>query len=235
MNTTLIFILLYFLFVGLVIEISVIMFRLTGLEGDISRYQVISMLTGTGFTTDESQLIIDHPVRRRLSMFLILFGAFSLAVIISSITNMLADDLRLKELMITNVVLLAVVLIGRTPLTKRILGDKFHHEMEKKLEISELPIKDALYLENDDVVTDIAVEEESPLIGKTIGEFIKNEEDLNILFIQRGEVNIRRGLWQEKIQEGDRLYIYGNKKDLEKRFLQADEKVESTSEESSSE
>ncbi|WP_053347867.1 hypothetical protein [Peribacillus butanolivorans] len=95
-----VFMVLYFLIIGLVIEISVTLLKLTGLKNTVARFQVISMLKGTGFTTDEPKSIIDHPVRRKISMFLILFGAFSLAVIISSISTLLTDDLRLMELSI---------------------------------------------------------------------------------------------------------------------------------------
>lgn len=127
----LVFMVLYFLIVAFVIEISVTLFNLTGLETAVSRYQVVSMLTNTGFTTDEAQLVLDHPVRRRLSMFLILFGAFSLAVVISSITNILSNDLRVKELTIINVILLILLMIGKTPFIKERLKKKLNREMEK--------------------------------------------------------------------------------------------------------
>ncbi|KAB7704918.1 hypothetical protein F9802_15245 [Bacillus aerolatus] len=227
--TGFIFMFLYFLIVTFVIEISVILFNLTGLETAVSRYQVVSMLTGTGFTTDESQLIIDHPVRRRLSMFLILFGAFSLAVIISSITNILSDDLRIKELSIINVVLLTMLLIGKTPFIRNKLNKKFHYEMEKKLELSELPVKEALYLGEDDLVTDVFISEESDFIGRKVTDLIGRDEDISVLFIKRGKVNIRRQLEKEKIQEGDQLFIYGNKEQIVERFLKSKNEKESSS------
>ena len=212
----LIFVLLYLLIVMLVIEISVIAFTLTGLEKEVARYQAISMLTGTGFTTDESQLIIDHPVRRRISMFLILFGAFSLAVIISAITNILSDDLRLKELMIISSVLLVIFIIGKTPITKKVFQHRFQYEMKKNLDISELPIKEALFLNEDDVVTDIVIEENSRLDGEKVMDVFEHGHDANLLFIKRGEVNIREELTEEIIQAGDKLYIYGNRDVIEK-------------------
>ena len=94
------FIALYAVIIALVIEIGVILFHMTGLEKEIARYQVISMLTGTRFTMQESALIIDHPIRRRISSGLILFGYFSLAVIISSIATILSNDLRIELLLI---------------------------------------------------------------------------------------------------------------------------------------
>ncbi|WP_245671306.1 TrkA C-terminal domain-containing protein [Pseudobacillus wudalianchiensis] len=224
-----VFMMLYFLIVAFVIEISVILFNLTGLEEAVSRYQVISMLTNTGFTTDEAQLIIDHPVRRRLSMFLILFGAFSLAVVISSITNILSNDLRLKELMVINIVLLVILMIGKTPFIRERLKKRLNREMEKKLEISELPIKDALYLDENDLVTDIVIKEDSKFIDKKAADLVERDEDISILFIKRGKVNIRNRLDEEKIQEGDQLFIYGNQEAIENKFLEKDEELDKKS------
>lgn len=225
----LVFMFLYFLIVAFVIEISVILFNLTGLEAEVSRYQVVSMLTNTGFTTDEAQLIIDHPVRRRLSMFLILFGAFSLAVIISSITNILSKDLRLEELSIINIILLVLLLAGKTPFIKDRLKKKFNREMEKKLEISELPIKDALYLDENDLVTDVIIKKDSEFIGRKAVDLVKRDEDISILFIKRGEIYIRNQLNEEKIHEGDQLFIYGNKKTIKRKFLEGGEKIKNSS------
>ncbi|MBP3967169.1 hypothetical protein I8J30_31320, partial [Paenibacillus sp. DLE-14] len=60
------FILVYFVIVLAVVEISAILMRATGLNRDISRFQVISLLTSTGYTTKESELISNHPIRRRI-------------------------------------------------------------------------------------------------------------------------------------------------------------------------
>src|SRR3954471_13367896 len=95
----LLFLSIYLVIIIAVIEIFVILFRLTGLKVEVSRFQVISLMTGTGFTTGESELILGHPVRRKLATFLILFGAFSLAVIISSISNFLSEDLRMNDIL----------------------------------------------------------------------------------------------------------------------------------------
>src|SRR3954471_8406420 len=94
----LLFLSIYLVIIIAVIEIYVVLFRLTGLKLEVSRFQVISLMTGTGFTTGESELILGHPIRRKLATFLILFGAFSLAVIISTISNFLSDDLRLNHI-----------------------------------------------------------------------------------------------------------------------------------------
>ncbi len=37
---------------------------MTGLSKDVARFQSRSALTGGGFTTQESESVLDHPVRR---------------------------------------------------------------------------------------------------------------------------------------------------------------------------
>ena len=67
------FALLLFSFVILVYwviaELFTFFFRLTGLTAERARFQVTSLLTGTGFTTKESEIIMTSPRRRRLNLF----------------------------------------------------------------------------------------------------------------------------------------------------------------------
>ena len=49
-------------------------FMLTGLSKETARFQARSIITGTGFTTDEAEHIVNHPVRRRISLTLMLIG-----------------------------------------------------------------------------------------------------------------------------------------------------------------
>lgn len=49
------------------IEIFTIIFRLTGLTNDKARFQVISLFTNSGFTTQEAELIVSSRVRRRIA------------------------------------------------------------------------------------------------------------------------------------------------------------------------
>ncbi|MDG4846964.1 hypothetical protein [Peribacillus frigoritolerans] len=212
------FMLLYFIIIVLVIEISVTLMKLTGLKGTVARFQVISMLTGTGFTTDESKSIIDHPIRRKISMFLILFGAFSLAVIISSISTLLTDDLRLMELSIIIGILLVLTILVKVPFLNNRLSNKMKSEMYNHYELWEHPIEEVLFLEDEDVVMEIDIYEDSEFIDVKALDVISDGADINILFIESGEVKIRKELYEYKIKLGDNLFLYGNKKEIEETF-----------------
>ena len=60
----LLIILLYFV----MSEFFTALFRFTGLPNEKARFQVISLLTGCGYTTRESEMILSSRSRRRLAM-----------------------------------------------------------------------------------------------------------------------------------------------------------------------
>lgn len=55
-------------------ELFTFFFRLTGLPAERARFQVVSLLTGTGFTTRESEIVLTSRMRRRLARVTMLFG-----------------------------------------------------------------------------------------------------------------------------------------------------------------
>ena len=51
----------------IVSEIFTILFRLTGLPEKRARFQAVSLLTTSGFTTNESELIMKSSLRRKIT------------------------------------------------------------------------------------------------------------------------------------------------------------------------
>ena len=70
-----------------IIELFTFFFHLTGLTADRARFQVISLLTGTGFTTRESELVLSSRRRRRLARVTKLFGYVFNITIVSAFIN----------------------------------------------------------------------------------------------------------------------------------------------------
>ncbi|WHY00533.1 hypothetical protein [Neobacillus sp. DY30] len=214
------FLLIYFLIIMAVIEIFVILFRLTDLKLEVSRFQVISLMTGTGFTTGESELILGHPIRRKLATFLILFGAFSLAVIISSISTILSEDLRTKDIFYAagGVVLVFAILKLKSVQTK--LSKLFKQEMKQNIELGDLPMRDIFMSEEQDHLLNLHIYKESSLFLKQISQVIQNYEDLEfvVLFIKRGELKLRKNIYHTKIHEGDQILLFGEEDVIFKLF-----------------
>ncbi|QQZ10917.1 TrkA C-terminal domain-containing protein [Heyndrickxia vini] len=212
------FIFIYLTIVMVVIEINVVLFTLTGLDSNISRFQVISMLTGTGFTTSESELIIEHPLRRKLGAFLILFGAFSLAVIISVVSSILSDDFRTKEISYAAVVLIVFFYILKVPALQKILSKHLKKNIKHMYQINELPIKDVLLKNEEDAFLEVKLNKSSPYLAQTCAEVMNDSDDYMLIVIKRGEVLIRKDCMKEKLRAGDHLYLFGNKKAIQSTF-----------------
>ena len=70
-------------------ELFTFFFRLTGLPAERARFQVISLLTGTGFTTRESEIIMTSRRRRRLARVTMLFGYVFNITIVSAFINVI--------------------------------------------------------------------------------------------------------------------------------------------------
>ena len=81
-------------------ELFTVLFRFTGLPDERARFQVISLLTGCGYTTKESELILSHRHRRRLARITMLFGYVFNITIVSVFVNVF---LSLKQTQIGHV------------------------------------------------------------------------------------------------------------------------------------
>ncbi len=67
----------------------------TGLGRETARFQARSAFTGVGFTTNEAEGIVTHPVRRRIVMWLMLVGNVGIVAVLSSLILSLVNlDMR---------------------------------------------------------------------------------------------------------------------------------------------
>jgi len=69
----------------LVTRIATVALVHTGLSRDSARFQARSALTGVGFTTEESESVANHPVRRRIVMWLMLLGNAGIVTVIATL------------------------------------------------------------------------------------------------------------------------------------------------------
>jgi len=73
------------LFSLIVVKIGAIALEATGLSIDISQFQSQSAFSGVGFTTQESEVLMAHPVRRKILRFLMLMGSAGLTSAVATL------------------------------------------------------------------------------------------------------------------------------------------------------
>lgn len=75
------------LFYVIIADVFTVLFRMTGLTEEKARFQVVSLLTNSGYTTRESELVASSKQRRRLARFIMIFGYAFTVTIVSSVVN----------------------------------------------------------------------------------------------------------------------------------------------------
>ena len=124
MTGSLILFVLFIIVYIVISDIITIFFRLTGLTEEKARFQVISLLTNSGFTTRDSEAIVSSSVRRRLARATMLFGYAFTVTIVSTTVNyfMTIGQGELESLLIWLPILAALLfgfhLIRRSPSAK---------------------------------------------------------------------------------------------------------------------
>ena len=96
----------------LVFWIGSIALEATGMPRTKARFQVLSAITGTGFTTSEAESVVNHPKRRRIATWLIFIGntgviAFVIALILFVRVGVTAPSL--FQISIIVIVIIAII------------------------------------------------------------------------------------------------------------------------------
>lgn len=107
---------LFVLFVIIYIVISdiiTIFFRLTGMTEEKARFQVISLLTNSGFTTRESEAVVSSKLRRRLARATMLFGyAFTVTIVSTTVNFFMSLGRSELNYLIVQLPVLLIVLVA---------------------------------------------------------------------------------------------------------------------------
>ena len=69
----------------LVTRIATVALTHTGLSRESAKFQARSAFTGVGFTTNESEKVVNHPLRRRILLALMLLGNAGVVTAVSSL------------------------------------------------------------------------------------------------------------------------------------------------------
>ncbi len=195
-----------------VVEVLSISLKLTGLNIEKARFQVISIITNTGFTTKESELIAQHPTRRNIAQTLMLISYVGYATIIGLVVNILQSDNRLLYMTVTVIIILTVILIL---IRNRWLVRRFESLIEKQLRnrmkkmTKYRTVEEVLNLNAEYGVAELIIEEGNRLIGMSLGEAKLTRMNIQVLNIDRGSYIIHFPKGSSVFMQGDRVTVYG--------------------------
>ncbi|MGL5649719.1 MAG: TrkA C-terminal domain-containing protein [Clostridium sp.] len=204
----------------LVIDFFAILFRMTGMPIYKARFQVISLLSSTGFTTRESEMIVNSPIRRKLAGWLMVFSYVSTATFISFFVSMLSHT-------VTSIGFFAVILFFLFVAVffhKLSLLEKVENKIESKIIKSK--IWQRLNAQKATLITssrgygiyEVCIGSENRLIGETIANSGLSELEIRILNIDKGDVFVKFPSADYVFESGDKATVYGNLKNIKNEF-----------------
>ena len=207
----------------IIIEVFSAIFRIEGIQIDKARFQVISILTGTGFTTNESELMVSTKRRRKITQIMILLSYLFNISIVSTIVNIFIsrNDTSLKELLICilltviNIILL-VCLNKSTKIRK--LFDNIIIKIDNKRKYKKInPIAIYDYYGNK-VIAEINITNLNKKIKDLNNEILKNKYNIDLLVIKRNGNIISELEKNINLKNKDVILVFGNIKTIKKLF-----------------
>jgi hypothetical protein len=210
----------------LIVSIGSTAFRMTGLSRDVSDFQSLSCYFGVGFTTREAEMIVSHPVRRKIASYLIVIGNIGVISAFGALMMSFAqdgpdwldillhpDDQELPFLLrivVTIVGVLGVVFILRLGLLKHLIEFVIQRALERSGVVRVMDLDTMLRAGHGYVVSEYEVDPGHPLVGRSLGDSMLGQRGVLILGIDRDDKEFvgapnRRTL----IEEGDVLTVYG--------------------------
>ena len=210
-GVVLMFILAYFI----VVRIGALALQLTGIEADVARFQALSALTGTGFTTTEAERVVRHRTRRRIISTLIIVGNAGLITIIGTLIVSFVQVTGWGGLFIRLGILVAGIfvlyrLIVASGVGNRIISWCIRPLMKRALRNAP-EVEEIFSIEKGWAVNLVSMKKGSRGIGLSVAD-VSASNVAQVLSIDRGYISITQPVGAEKILEGDRLLVYGDAK-----------------------
>lgn len=198
----------------LITKIAAIALSHTGLSSEISRFQARSAYTGSGFSTAESEKIMNHPVRRKIIYSLMLMGNAGIVTVISSLvlTFVLPDSTLSKFYSLLIVVVgISTIWLG----LKSKWADKGLSKIINKmlLRYTDIEVQDyaaLLHFQDNYTISEKQVKDDDWMANKSLMDLRLRDEGITVLGVDRnGGEYFGSPTGSFTIQPEDVITIYG--------------------------
>jgi hypothetical protein len=193
---------------------------MTGLSRDVAEFQAYSAFTGVGYTTREAEMVVGHPVRRRIVRDLMLAGqvgvtsgAASLVVAFVQVQGTSSAFQRLGVILAALVVMWVAVM---SPPARRVTEALIRWTLQKAGVVRPADYSLLLRVHEGYSVGEVDVMAGSAIDGASLARARLGERGVLVIGIERrGGEYVGTPSGSTVLGAGDRLTVYGRDADLE--------------------
>jgi NhaP-type Na+/H+ and K+/H+ antiporter len=204
----------------LIVKISTVALAQTGLSRESAKFQARSALTGTGFTTSESERVVDHPVRRRIITTLMILRNAGLITGSSSLVLSFLDVRSSSEAaehalwIVLGSLFLWIVAVS--PVFDKWIVRAVGWSLKRWTNLEVRDYSSLLHLSGDYSVSELQVKENDWIESRPLKECNLTSEGIVPLgIIRKNRKYIGAPTGDTKIYAGDTLILYGKQHQLE--------------------
>ena len=183
--------------VSLIINrVAAVAFMATGLSRESARFQARSAYTGVGYTTTEAESVVNHPVRRRIAMILMLLGNVGVATVAGTVflsvsrVQEVVDETDdpwafARTLSLFGAGILALTWLANSEWVERRMNRIISRALRKYTSLNVQDYVALLHLSQGYGISELRVEPEDWLANKTLIDLALPREGVLVLGVQR--------------------------------------------------
>ena len=194
-----------------IVRSGAIALEMTGVSIHIARFQALSAFTGTGFTTQETEIIVNHPIRRKIISSLMILGNAGIVSIIGAFIFSFGETGSFNPLF-TLIIIVAVaglykIAVHRTVDTK--LSETIRQNLRTRLHIEKVLIEEIIHQPEGYGVASVIIVKNSKNSQHTLEDLGLKDNNIIVLSIEREGSIIPQPASETQLNEDDRLICFG--------------------------
>lgn len=186
----------------------------TGISREIAQFQAASAFSGSGFTTSESEKVINHPVRRRIILMTMRMGSVGIVTMISSLvlTFVEAGGSRDWAIRLTLILLGLIVLwlLTTSRWVNHYLSRLITWALRRWTDLDVIDYANLLNVASEYRIVELTIEADDWLANRLLRDLRLSSEGVLVLGIHRVNGDyVGTPLGDTHIYPDDRLILYG--------------------------
>lgn len=202
----------------LITRVATVILTATGMSKESARFQARSAFSGSGFTTRESETVVDHPIRRRIIATLMLLGSAGTVAVVSTLILGLGKgggiqrSWRILELALG---LLALVYLSRSRWVDQRLTKVISAVLRRYTKLPTRDLASLLDLAGDYAVGELAVSADDWMADRTLADLGLRDEGIVVLGLTLGDGRyLAAPTGATPLRPGDIVIAYGRAEHL---------------------